>query len=67
MAALKANIANGASNAIGASWVKSGNISLHGYKGQIFIGFRYTGSDLGSLTGKRNTNFWVDDVKITAQ
>lgn len=64
---LKANIANGASNGIGASWVKSGNISLHGYKGQIFIGFRYTGSDLGSLTGKRNTNFWVDDVKITAQ
>lgn len=64
---LKANIANGASNGIGASWVKSGNISLHGYKGQVFIGFRYTGSDLGSLTGKRNTNFWVDDVKITAQ
>lgn len=64
---LKANIANGASNGIGVSWVKSGNISLHGFKGQVHLGFRYTGSDLGSSTSKRNTNFWVDDVKITAQ
>lgn len=64
---LKANIANGARNGIGASWVKSGNISLHGFKGQVYIGFRYTGSDPASSTGKRNTNFWVDDVKISGQ
>ncbi len=64
---LKANIARGANNGIGASWVNSGNISLHGFQGLIHIGFRYTGTDQVGAAGKRNTNFWVDDVKITAQ
>lgn len=64
---LKANIASGASSGIGINWVKSGNISLNGLQGQAYIGFRYSGSDLGSSTMRRNTNFWVDDVKITAQ
>lgn len=64
---LKANIANGSSTGMGVNWVKSGNISLNGLQGQVYIGFRYNGSDLGSSPTKRNTNFWVDDVKITAQ
>lgn len=64
---LKANIANGSSTGMGVNWVKSGNISLNGFQGQVHIGFRYNGSDLGSSTVRRNTNFWVDDVKITAQ
>jgi len=64
---LKANIANGASTGMGVNWVKSGNISLNGLQGQVHIGFRYNGSDLGSSMMRRNTNFWVDDVKITAQ
>lgn len=64
---LKANVAQGTNNGIGANWVKSGNIPLHGFQGQVYIGFRYTGADQGGQSQKRNTNFWVDDIKITAQ
>lgn len=64
---LRANFSKGASGGLGPSWVKSGNISLSNLNGLIHIAFRYTGSDLGLPAVKKNTQFWVDDVKITSQ
>lgn len=64
---LKANIANGASSGLAANWTLSGNISLSNYSGLVYIAFKYEGNDLASTLAKRNTNFWVDDVKIVAQ
>lgn len=64
---LKANIANGASSGIATNWTFSGNISLSNYSGLVYIAFKYEGNDLASPSAKRNTNFWVDDVKIVAQ
>ncbi len=65
--ALKANIAKGSITGVGAIWTKSGNISLSHLSGSVFIAFKYEGNDLGVTAVKKNTNFWVDDVKITAQ
>ena len=64
---LKANFSKGASGGLGPSWVKSGNISLSNLNGVIHIAFRYIGTDLGLAAAKKNTQFWVDDVKITSQ
>lgn len=64
---LKANFSKGASGGLGPIWVKSGNISLSNLNGLIHIAFRYIGADLGLAAAKKNTQFWVDDVKITSQ
>lgn len=64
---LKANFSKGASGGLGPIWVKSGNISLSNLNGLIHIAFRYMGADLGLAAAKKNTQFWVDDVKITSQ
>lgn len=65
--ALKAIIAKGSISGVGAVWTKSGNISLSHLSGSVHIAFKYTGNDLGVEALKRNTNYWVDDVKISAQ
>lgn len=64
---LKAIIAKGSTSGVGAVWIKSGNISLSQWSGSVHIAFKYVGNDLGTAIMKKNTNFWVDDVKITAQ
>lgn len=64
---LKANIANGSSTGIAANWTPSGPINLNNYAGLVYIAFKYEGNDLNSSAAKKNTNFWVDDVKIIAQ
>ncbi|MBP7346124.1 MAG: choice-of-anchor J domain-containing protein, partial [Sediminibacterium sp.] len=64
---LNANIAKGAVGGVSAVFTKSGNINLSNYAGWVHIAFKYTGSDTGPLSSRKNTNYWVDDVKITAQ
>jgi len=64
---LNATIAKGAIGGISSVFTKSGNINLSNYAGLVHIAFKYTGSDSGPLASRKNTNYWVDDVKITAQ
>ncbi|WP_439506106.1 DUF5689 domain-containing protein [Sediminibacterium sp.] len=64
---LKANFSKGALGGLGPIWVKSGNISLSNLTGSVHLAFKYTGSDFGLAGSKKNTQFWVDDVKITTQ
>ena len=64
---LNATIAKGAIGGISSVFTKSGNINLSNYAGLVHIAFKYTGSDTGPLASRKNTNYWVDDVKITAQ
>lgn len=64
---LNATIAKGAIGGINAVFTKSGNINLSNYAGLVHIAFKYTGNDAGPVSGRKNTNYWVDDVKITAQ
>lgn len=64
---LNATIAKGAIGGISSVFTKSGNINLSNYVGLVHIAFKYTGSDTGPLASRKNTNYWVDDVKITAQ
>ncbi len=64
---LSATIAKGAIGGISAVFTKSGNINLSNYAGLVHIAFKYTGNDAGPVSGRKNTNYWVDDVKITAQ
>ncbi len=52
---------------VSAVFTKSGNINLSNYAGLVHIAFKYTGIDTGPLASRKNTNYWVDDVKITAQ
>ncbi|MBT9484514.1 DUF5689 domain-containing protein [Sediminibacterium sp.] len=66
-ASLNATIAKGAIGGISSVFTKSGNINLSNYAGLVHIAFKYTGSDTGPLASRKNTNYWVDDVKITAQ
>lgn len=64
---LNATIAKGAIGGISAVFTKSGNINLSNYTGLSHIAFKYTGNDSGPVSGRKNTNYQVDDVKITAQ
>lgn len=66
-AVLNANIAKGAIGGIGVGFTKSGYINLTNYAGQIHLAFKYSGHDAGPSSARKNTNYQVDDVKITAQ
>lgn len=63
--ALAANIAKGTTTGVAPAWVNSGNISLKGFSGSIYIAFRYDGSDPVPVLGKRTTAFRLDDINIT--
>jgi len=65
--ALNATIAKGAVGGIGVGFTKSGNINLSNYSGKIHLAFKYWGNDFGPSASRKNTNYQVDDVKITAQ
>ena len=62
--ALKTNISKGSASGLANDWVTSGNISLSGYSGAVYIAFKYEGADPVSATDKRTTNFQVDNVRI---
>jgi len=64
---LKAAIAKGAIGGMGMGFTKSGILNLTNYSGQVYIAFKYLGEDAGPSASRKNTNFQVDDVKITAQ
>jgi hypothetical protein len=61
---LKSNISKGSVNTINSNWVSSGNISLTGYNGNIFIAFRYDGADPAITIDKRTTTFQIDNIRI---
>ncbi len=62
--ALKSNIAKGTVSGIANTWVPSGNISLSGYTGKIYIAFRYDGADPPASIDKRTTTFQIDNIQV---
>ena len=61
---LKANISKGSGLGLATDWASSGNISLSGYSGAVYIAFKYEGADPVSVADKRTTSFQVDNVRI---
>lgn len=61
---LKANISKGSATGFGNNWVASGNISLAGLTGKVYIAFRYDGADPSAAVDKRNTSFQLDNVRV---
>ena len=61
---LKANIAKGSTAGLASDWTASGNISLSGYSGAVYIAFKYDGADPGMASDKRTTSFQIDNVRI---
>lgn len=59
---LAANIAVGSPRSQSLSWSPSGQLSLSGFRGNIRLAFRYTGSDTG--TNRRTTTFHLDRVRV---
>ena len=61
---LSAQVAKGSVTNIAANWVSSGNISLRGYRGQVYIAFRYEGADPPQTALKRTTLFQLSDITV---
>jgi len=61
---LKPAISKGTVSAIAADWLPSGDISLAGFSGNIYIAFRYDGADPVSVFDKRTTTFQLDNITI---
>lgn len=59
---LDVKISIGPSSTYGAEYVSSGKINLSCLSGDVYIGFRYIGSDPGITT-----SYDIDNVKITAR
>lgn len=63
---LKANMAKGSVSGVGPAWVPSGPVSLSGFKGMVYIAFRYEGADLPGPNDNRTTRFQIDQIRIEA-
>ena len=61
---LKATIAKGSVSSVAGSWIASGNLSLSGYTGTVYIAFRYDGADPSRSIDKRTTSFQIDNIRI---
>ena len=61
---LKGVFSKGSVNGIGTEWIASGNISLSGFAGMVYIAFRYDGADPPFNFDKRTTTFQLDNIKI---
>jgi len=61
---LKAIVSKGSVAGVRSDWVSSGNISLAGIPGTVYIAFRYDGADPVTIFDKRTTSFQLDNVKI---
>ena len=61
---LKGVFSKGSVNGIGNDWIASGNISLSGFAGTVYIAFRYDGADPAVMFDKRTTTFQLDNIKI---
>jgi len=59
---LTATIATGPALQQSLTWTPSGSISLAGFKGNIRLAFRYTGSDTG--LHRRTTTFHLDKIRV---
>lgn len=62
---LKPVISKGSVSSVAGSWVGSGNVSLSGYTGTVYIAFHYDGSDPLLAVDKRTTSFQIDNVRIS--
>ena len=62
---LKTVVSKGSVTSVAAGWVSSGNISLSGYSGNIYIAFRYDGADPSTVNDKRTTSFQIDNIRIS--
>lgn len=62
--ALKAVVAKGSVSGIRGDWVNSGNVSLSGYTGKVWIAFKYEGADPVNANDKRTTTFQLDNIRI---
>lgn len=61
---LKALMAKGTVSAVAAKWVASGEISLSGFSGTVFVAFRYEGADPVNPNDARTTRFQLDNIRI---
>ncbi|MES2004210.1 MAG: DUF5689 domain-containing protein [Bacteroidota bacterium] len=61
---LKSIVSKGSVSSIASGWVASGNISLSGFQGMVYIAFRYDAADPATVHDKRTTTFQLDNVKI---
>jgi len=61
---LKTTVSKGSINGYAGSWQSSGNISLNGYAGTVYIAFRYEGADPVNPNDKRTTSFQLDEVRV---
>lgn len=59
---LTATIATGPALQQSLTWTPSGSISLSGWKGNIRLAFRYSGSDTG--LHRRTTTFHLDKIRV---
>jgi hypothetical protein len=59
---LAATIASGSALQQSITWTSSGSISLSGWKGNIRLAFRYSGSDTG--LHRRTTTFHLDKIRV---
>jgi hypothetical protein len=62
--ALNAQLSKGNINAHAKDWLKSGDISLHAFKGKISIAFRYEGSDPPVQHAKQTSTFRIADIEV---
>jgi hypothetical protein len=61
---LKSIVSKGSVSSVRNDWLPSGNVSLSGLTGNVWIAFRYDGADPPNAFDKRTTIFQVDNIKI---
>lgn len=59
---LNANISKGAVTGLAPGWLSSGPVSLSGYKGTVYLAFRYEATD--AVTVQRTTSFQLDNIRV---
>jgi hypothetical protein len=61
---LKSIVSKGSVSSVRNDWLPSGNISLSGLTGNVWIAFRYDAADPPNAFDKRTTTFQVDNIRI---
>lgn len=61
---LRANISKGSVTGPAQAWLSSGPVSLSGYKGTVYLAFRYEAADSSAGTIRRTTRFQIDNIRV---
>ena len=61
---LDAVIAKGSVTGYAKEWLSSGDVSLHGLKGRVYLAFRYEGNDPPAQAAKLTTTFRIDHIQV---